>query len=182
MGQKIIICGLNGAGKSTLGKSLAAALGCRFLDIEDYYFPQKGAGYHEAAARTRDEVRVSLLNDLKKHDHLILASVKGNEFEEVKALLTKAVFVRVPEDIRMKRVWDRSYRQFGARILPGGDLYEEEKRFFDKIAKRTEREVEDWLEQIGIPVIRVDGTRTIEDNTATLARMLRTDGTDIRRA
>ena len=40
MGNKIIVCGGNGAGKSTLGIYLASQLGCKFLDIEDYYFPE----------------------------------------------------------------------------------------------------------------------------------------------
>lgn len=48
------------------------------------------------------------------------------------------VFIDVPRDIRLQRVKDRSYQKFGNRMLPSGDLYEQEKRFFDLVESRTE--------------------------------------------
>ena len=41
------------------------------------------------------------------------------------------VLLNVPKDIRLQRVKDRSYRKFGNRILPNGDLYEQEKVFLN---------------------------------------------------
>lgn len=34
-----------------------------------------------------------------------------------------------PKDIRLRRVKNRSFRMFGDRILPGGDLYKQEEEF-----------------------------------------------------
>lgn len=175
MGNKVIICGLNGVGKSTLGKNLAKALDYKFLDIENYYFPKNNTDYYYCNALTRDEVQTSLLNDLKKYDNLILASVKGNYCDEVEALLTKVIYIQVPKDVRMKRVWNRSYNKFGVRILPDGDLYEKEKSFFNMVEKRSEKDVEDWLLNIRVPVIRVNGIKSIEDNTAGLVQILNKD-------
>lgn len=175
MGNKIIICGLNGAGKTTLGKNLAKALDYKFLDIENYYFPKNNADYYYINSITRDEVQTALLNDFKKYDNFILASVKGNYCDEVESLLTKAIYIQVSKDVIMERVWNRSYNKFGVRILPDGDLYEKEKNFFNMVEKRSEKEVEDWLLNIGVPVIRINGIKSIEDNTETLVKILNKD-------
>ena len=173
MGHKIIVCGGNGAGKSTLGRVLADRLSCKFADIEGYYFPEPAADYPYETVRTRDEVRALLLADLRTYDNLVLASVKGDFGAEVEALLTAAVFVSVPKELRMKRVRDRSFSKFGGRMLPGGDLYERECQFFDLVSQRPELDGADWLETASLPALEVDGTRPADDNAEVILRWLR---------
>lgn len=173
MYNRIIVCGGNGAGKSTMGRKLAEELNYKFMDIEDYYFPKTDKDYIYAAARSREEVSNLLLEDMKKYHNFILASVKGNYGDEVMSMFTCAVFISVPKDIRMKRVRDRSFQKFGDRILPDGDLYEKEKRFFDMVGQRSEQDVEDWLNTVNIPIIRVDGTMPIAYNTEEIIRKLK---------
>ncbi|HKM33996.1 MAG TPA: hypothetical protein VJY54_04545 [Lachnospiraceae bacterium] len=67
---------------------------------------------------------------------------------------------------------DRSYQKFGDRMLPGGDLYEKEESFFDMVEQRSVKDVTEWLDTINIPVIQVDGTKTIEDNCETIMTIL----------
>lgn len=172
MPNRIILCGLNGSGKSTLGRALAQSLGWQFLDIEDYWFPEKQVSYAYETVRTREEVNRLLHIDLLKAPDCILASVKGNVGEENIRLFTGAVWLRVPKEIRMQRIYSRSYGKFGDRILPGGDLYEKEKQFFDMAESRREAEVEDWLRTLTIPVIRADGTLPISENGKILRQML----------
>ncbi len=172
MANKILICGGNGAGKSTLGRKLAQRLGWKFMDIEDYYFPKNNTDYNYETARTREEVASLLLEDMKKHDNFVLASVKGNYGEAVASMFTCAVMISVPKEVRMERVRDRSYQKFGDRMLQGGDLYEKEKRFFDMVEKRSEDDVTEWLDTMGMPVIRVDGTQTVERNVEMVMHLL----------
>ena len=172
MSNRIILCGLNGSGKSTLGKALAGSLSWPFLDIEDYWFPEKNASYAYETTRTRDEVNRLLHADLRKYPDCILATVKGNVGEENIRLFTGAVWLRVPKEIRMQRIYSRSYGKFGDRLLPGGDLYEKEKQFFDMAEGRTEAEVENWLYTLTVPVIQADGTLPIPENVERLRRML----------
>ena len=82
------------------------------------------------------------------------------------------MYLQVPKEIRMRRIYDRSYGKFGDRMLPGGDLYEAEKQFLDMAERRTDEEVEDWLAALTIPVIRADGTLPILENTKILCRIL----------
>ena len=172
MAHKIIICGGNGAGKSTLGKALAAKTGWEFRDVEDYYFPKTDPDYLYAVQRTQEEVVSLLYDDLNKYDDLIFASVRGNYSEQTAAMFTCAVFVSVPKETRMKRVRQRAYDKFGDRVCEGGDLYEREKAFYDLIEKRTDKIVTDWLDTMDIPVIRVDGTKPIEENIGAITDWL----------
>lgn len=160
----IIICGLNGTGKSTLGKALAEKLHFYFIDNEDLYFPKTDAHYMYASPRTREEVEKILFREIKTHENFIFASVKGDYGEAVYPSFQYAVLIEVPKDIRIKRVQKRSFEKFGNRMLPGGDLYEQEEKFFNLVSSRAENTVEEWVKSLNCPIIRIDGTKSIEEN------------------
>ena len=164
MGTGIIICGLNGTGKSTLGKALAERLNFYFIDNEDLYFPKADPIYIYAAPRTRKEVEKLLFNEIKAHENFIFASVKGDYGEAIYPFFQYVVLIDVPRDIRIERVKNRSFQKFGNRMLLGGDLYEQEKHFFDLVKSRAEDTVEKWVQSLNCPIIRIDGTKPIEEN------------------
>ena len=160
MGIGIIVCGLNGVGKSTLGKALAEKLCCHFIDIEELYFPKTDHDYIYAAPRSRDEAESLLITELNAHERFVFASVKG-DFQNTLPFFEYAVLIEAPKEIRLRRVKERSFRKFGGRMLPGGDLYEREQKFFDLVSSRAENIVEEWLSSFNGQVIRVDGTKPI---------------------
>lgn len=161
----IIICGLNGTGKSTLGKALAEKLHFYFIDIENLYFPKTDPNYIYASPRTRKEVEKLLLDEMKTHKNFILASVKGDYGEYIYPLIQYAILLDVPKNIRLQRVKKRSFQKFGNRMLSGGDLYEQEEKFFHFVESRDENTVEEWVKSLKCPVIRIDGTQPIDENT-----------------
>ena len=148
MGTGMIICGLNGTGKSTLGKALAERLHFHFIDNEDLYFPKTDSDY---------------------------AAVKGDYGESVSSFFQYAVLIAVPRDIRLKRVRNRSFQKFGNRMLPGGDLYEREERFFDLVQSRAEDTVEKWVQSLRCPIIRIDGTKPIEENVNFIVQQIHSE-------
>ena len=169
----IILCGMNGSGKSTLGRALAQSLGWRFIDNEDLYFPKTDAGYLYAGERTQAEVERLLLEAVSEDDRFVFAAVRGNYGEAVLPHYRAAVLVEVPRETRLTRVRQRSLDKFGDRALPGGDLYEKEKTFYDLIAARPEDYALRWLEGLTLPLLRVDGTRPVEENIAVITEWLR---------
>ena len=164
MGTGIIMCGLNGTGKSTLGKALAEKLNFYFIDNEDLYFPKTDPNYIYASPRTREEVENLLFSEIRAHENFVFASVKGDYGEAIYPFFQYAVLIDVPKDIRIQRVKNRSFQKFGKRIFPGGDLHEQEERFFDFVKSRSENAVEEWVRSLSCPIIRVDGVRPIEEN------------------
>ena len=168
----LIICGMNGSGKSTLGRALAERLGWRFIDNEDLYFPKTDPARPFAAERAKDEVEALLLAEVQRDERFVFAAVRGNYGETVLPYYKAAVLVEVPREVRLERVKARSYGKFGARMLPGGDLYESEKAFYDLIAARPEDYATRWLDAVDIPVLRVDGTRPVGENVGVIVDWL----------
>ena len=168
----LIVCGMNGSGKSTLGRALAQHLGWQFLDNEELYFPKADPEHPFAVERTQEEVEHLLLEAVCQEEKLVFAAVRGNYGEAVLPYYKAAVLVEAPRDVRLKRVQERSYRKFGARMLPGGDLYESEKRFYDLVAARPEDYATRWLDAVDLPVLRVEGTRPVEENIVIITEWL----------
>ena len=70
----------------------------------------------------------------------------------------------VPEEIRIERGKNRSFQKLGNKMLFGGNLYKQEERFFDLVKSRSENTVEKWIQSLNCPIIRIDGTKPIEEN------------------
>lgn len=176
MGMGIIVCGLNGSGKSTLGKTLAEKLHFHFIDNEDLYFPKTDAHYIYASPRTREEVEKLLWSEIRAHENFVFASVKGDYGESVYPFFQYAILIEVPKDIRIQWVKNRSFQKFGERMLLGGDLHEQEEKFFDFVKSRPENTVEEWVKSLKCPVLRIDGTKTIEENVDFIIEQIQNPG------
>lgn len=166
MGIGILVCGLNGVGKSTFGRALAAQLKFHFIDSEELFFSSADPDSPYSAPRPRAEAIAVLERTLEDCDNFVLAAVKGDYGSRTVSEYRCVVLLEAPGEIRMRRVVDRSFQRFGERMLPGGDLYEQELNFFAAVSNRDERYVLDWVRNLNCPMIRVDGTRTIEENLA----------------
>ena len=160
----IMICGLNGTGKSTLGRMLADRMGYEFIDNEELFFPKTDPSYMFSDPRSKEEVIRLLEERISDNDRFIFAAVKGDYGDKLIASLDHVVLIEVPKQIRRQRVRDRSYQKFGDRILPGGDLYDIESKWFALTDSRPETYVTDWLKTVNRPVIRIDGTLPAEKN------------------
>ena len=160
----ILICGLNGTGKSTLGRLLADRMRYEFIDNEDLFFPKADPSYTFSSPRSEEDVIRLLEEKISENNRFIFAAVRGNYGDRLIASLDYIVLIEVPKQIRSKRVRDRSYQKFGARILPGGDLYDKENKWFSLTDGRPETYVTDWLETVNCPVIRIDGTMPVKEN------------------
>lgn len=174
MGIGILVCGLNGSGKSTLGRTLAETIGFHFIDNEDLYFHKLNPEYLYDSPRSDEEVEKLLMHEVRVHDNFVFAAVKGNYGVDILSYYKYVVLLDTPKDIRVQRVRNRSYQKFGDRMLRGGDLYEREEGFFHHVSSRTENEVEEWVQvQLpNCPIIRVNGTKPIEDNVAFITEKL----------
>lgn len=168
----IIVCGMNGSGKSTLGKALSEALRCSFIDNENLYFDRSSATDPYTHARSRKEVAELLLEQVRQCGSFVFASVKGDYGDDILPYYRYAVLIDVPKDIRMQRIRSRSYGKFGARMLPGGDLYESEEQFFRMVSDRPDDYAERWVNTLSCPVIRVDGTVPVAENVEKIRRII----------
>lgn len=159
MPKGIAIVGLNGSGKTTLGRALAERLGYYRMDVEDYYFPKSDVPY--AVARTREEVERLMLADIAEHGDFVLSAVCA-DFAAIEPFYELIVYLEAPQNERMERIRQRSIDKFGSRVLPGGDMYEQEESFFAFAAKRTPDKIEKWIKTVACPVLRIDSRKPTE--------------------
>ena len=170
MRHGIAIVGANGSGKTTLGKYLANLLGYTHMDVEDYYFKDSKIPYTNP--RTREEVKELLFVDIKKQDQFILSSVNCDFGDDINAMYDCVIYIKVPLEIRLNRVKQRSVDKFGSRVLEGGDMYEQEQGFFRFVASRTMDKTDTWLQNIKCPIIYINGTEPIASNAKMITEKL----------
>lgn len=159
MPQGIIIFGLNGSGKTTLAKAVAASLSCPALDEETYYFLPSDIPF--SRPRSREECHAALLQDIPSQGPFVLSATRGDCGEAINAMYALAILLSAPQPVRMERIRSRSLERFGDRVLPGGDMYEQEEKFFATAVSRSEAELEPFLQSLSCPVLRLDSTEPI---------------------
>lgn len=157
----ILIFGPNGSGKTTLGRELARKLNCKHMDVEDYYFLPSNIPY--TVSRTKDEVIPLMLADVEKYGKFVLSAVTGDFGEKIISKYDLAVCITVPRDIRIERIKQRAVDKYGERVLPGGDMFENNNRFIDFAANRPLTLIDDFTKKLTCPVIYLDGTKTVDE-------------------
>ena len=163
----IIVFGANGAGKTTLGRELARILNFKHMDIEEYYFEKSEIPY--TMARSREDCTKLMLADIEKYRSFVLSAAVGNFGDTIPQFYELAVYMSAPLELRLERVKKRSLDQYGIRTLKGGDMYEQEQKFFDFVATRPLSTIDRWAEALACPVIRIDGTVSLCENAANIA-------------
>ncbi len=171
MANGILIFGGNGSGKTSLGRELARTLNYKHIDIEDYYFNDAEIPY--SAPRSREECIALMLADIEKYGLFVLSSVRGDLGEKINSMYELAVYLSAPLEIRLDRVKKRAYKRFGNRVLEGGDMYQQEQRFFNVVASRSLEDIELWAEALACPVIKIDATKPISENVEYIASQYR---------
>ena len=187
----IAILGMNGAGKSTLAHALAKVTGYTEMDVEDFYFPEQRASRlhaleHDTVAvtehlgdlpfsvpRSKAEVEELLLDAIPENGGFILAGVTLNFREELLSRLTLAVELETPLKTRIQRIEDREIRRFGDRVLPGGDMYEQQVDFRRMVETRDPASASQSAEKLLCPVIKLSGTASVEENIAVILSHLK---------
>lgn len=161
MNNGIIITGLNGCGKSTVCKLIAEKINYYSMDVEDYYFIKSDIPYSKF--HTLEQTRQLMLDDIRKHGDFVLATVNCDWGEEISSMYKLAVVLKAPLDIRMERIKKREYEKFGDRVLRGGDLYESQQKFHNKVLNRDEKHIEKQMQFITCSVLELDAILPIDD-------------------
>ncbi len=186
----IALLGLNGSGKSTLAHAISQQLNFYEMDIEDYYFPEQKESRLKAlegdssektllpdilpfsSSLTKSDVESLLLKDILMHPHFVLAGVTMNWREEILSRVRIAFLIKTPLEIRLQRIQDREIMRFGSRVLPGGDMYDQQCEFRRIVAEKDSEIVYLSAERLSCPVIKLDGTRSVEDNLQLIKRFI----------
>ena len=116
-GPRLRVLGSTGSGKTTAGRSVAAALGVPFLELDNVFWHMVQPMY--STNRSDEECRALLREFLDAHDAWV---IEGSYLRWSGLTLdsaTEAVLIEIPLHRRLRRLWGRWW--VGRRGLRGGD-------------------------------------------------------------
>jgi adenylate kinase family enzyme len=188
MATRIHVFGASGSGCTTLGRALAERLDCVNLDSDTYFWLPSDPPFQQM--RDREERRVLLGADLQQHESWTLSGSISGWGDVFIPLFDLVVFLWVPPAVRLTRLAERERRRFGAEALaPGGVMHENHATFMawaaeydtGDVTMRSRARHEQWLPLVSCPVVRLEGTGTVDEHTqAVLARLDSPDGAEAR--
>ena len=159
---RIHVFGASGSGTSTLARALAAHIGCPHFDVDSYYWQPTDPPFR--VKRHPDE-RLSLLRADLDGQTWVLSGSMVSWGDVLTHRFTLAVFVYVPQAVRIQRLEVRERERYGSRIEPGGDMHTQYGEFIEwassydspRTDTRTKVVHEAWIEKLPCKVVRVDG-------------------------
>jgi adenylate kinase family enzyme len=170
--KNIHITGASGSGVTTLGKALSQECGSMHLDIDDYFWLPTDPPYTTKRPR---ELRLALLNEAfaRASDRgWVLSGSILDWGNSLVPLFDLTIFISTPTELRMQRLRAREAVQFGAEaIAPGGSRHKEHEWFIayasaydeEKHEGRSRARHEALLAQLPCPVLRLDGSSTVDE-------------------
>lgn len=177
--KSIIIFGGPGAGDTTLGKELARQLNFQHFDLDDYLWSFDTV-IPFTVTRPREERIKNLMDDISKYPCFVMSGSMYSIREYFTSMFKLAVFIETPVSTRIKRVNAREFARFGDRILAGGDMYIQHQNFIEEVKRYdTDSKVnnikqhEQWITEFTCPVLRVDGTVDISENTSWIINQIK---------
>lgn len=167
--RKIHIFGASGSGTSTLGRNLAAKLGYRFFDADDYYWKKTDPPFTDTVPIP--ERQANMLKDMNGIDRWVLSGSMDSWSEPFLSQFDFVVFLYIPREVRAERLREREKSRHGARILPGGDMHEGFVKFIEWAQQyddgiQTGRSLprhEVWMKRVTCPLLRIEKVVTQEE-------------------
>jgi len=169
--MKINIIGASGSGTTTLAGNLAQMFNYIHLDSDKYFWKDTEKQF-EHATDSMERNRL-LKEDLERFENDILSGPIFHWGENLTNYFNLVVFLYVPHNIRMKRLQLREYARYGSLIETDAQTKYSYNDFMDFAARyddpqfdntRTFHAQQNWLSSLDIPVIRIEGDYTLEEN------------------
>lgn len=178
--KRIHIFGASGSGTTTLAKSLAERLNIPHLDTDDYFWVKTDIPHTEIRQL---EKRIELLKtDLEKHPEWVLSGSLCGWGDFTIPMFTLAIFLWVPEDLRLSRLKERETGRFGQEALaPGGWFHENHTGFMEWAAQydtagtemRSRALHEEWMKTLPCRLVRFEQPLSIDIMVAQVQEYLK---------
>ncbi|MET3526611.1 AAA family ATPase [Phenylobacterium koreense] len=170
MPARIHIVGASSSGTTTLGAALAERLPAAHLDSDAFFWEATDPPF---ATKRPPEERVALMEAAMADapSWIISGSMMGWG-EVFVPRLDLAVFLRVPQEVRMARLLARERARYGQAIEPGGAQHAAHLEFVEWARNyeqpgfpgRSLERHRAWLAALPCPVIEIEGAPSLEDS------------------
>ena len=177
MYKKIHILGASGAGTTTLGKAIGEKYGHTHLDTDDFFWEQTDPPFTQKREVGERQRRIAA--EIARHEKWVLSGSMTDWGDRFLPHFDLVIYIYTQTEIRLKRLHIREEKRFGARIQPGGDMYDEHQNFLVWASEYDTGDLQmrsacmhaAWLEKVPCRIIRMDGALPLEENLKLLDRM-----------
>lgn len=166
MTVRLHIFGASGSGTTTLARTLAERCGWLHLDTDDvYWLPSEPPYLHK---RPPQERVTMISKQAAQAPNWVLSGSLCSWGEALIPSFTHALFLRLDDAERMRRLQQRESQRYGARIQPGGDMHAQSQAFLEWAAGYEHGDIqtrsllmhETWIKRhLACPLLRLDSTR-----------------------
>ncbi len=168
--KKIHILGASGSGTTTLGQALAARLGYRHFDTDNYFWLPTKPPFKEQ--REEEERKALLAHDLHNTTAWILSGSLCGWGDIFIPAFELVVFLWIPPALRMARLAKREIERYGEEnIKAGGAMYAASQAFLTWAAgydeggldMRSRARHEQWLAGLPCRILRLEGDLSVAE-------------------
>ncbi|MCL2373352.1 MAG: AAA family ATPase [Defluviitaleaceae bacterium] len=178
MKNRIHIFGASGSGTSTIAEEICQRIGYKHFDTDSYYWQPTSPPFTK---KRPIEERLALMNtDLAAQEKWVLSGSLDGWGNPLIPLFELAVFVYVPNEIRIERLKARETQRYGEAILPGGSMHASSREFINWAAGYESGELtgrslprhQAWMAQLKCELLRIENI-SLEDSVNAIITSLK---------
>ncbi|MBF4691511.1 AAA family ATPase [Fusibacter ferrireducens] len=167
--KRIHILGASGSGTTTLGEELSKEIDYSHFDTDDYFWIKTDPPY---TTKRPVEERIDLISkDIKNSDRWILTGSLCGWGDIFIPYFDLVIYLRIPKEIRMKRLLEREKMRYGKKIEEGNVMYVAHGEFMDWASKYDDGDLDirsksshyKWLKNLNCKVLRIEENIELED-------------------
>ncbi len=175
----IHIFGASGSGATTLAKAVRTRFGYRFIDVDDAMWEPTDPPF--TVRRPDVEIRRRIAAELAQSERSVISGAIVGWGDVFIPSIDLAVYLHLPEELRIERINQRERARFGSRVEPGGDLYRQHLDFLawarsydsDDPTRRSRAQHEKWLSGLRCPILRIDTPLSLDELVALVETAIR---------
>jgi len=183
--MKLLIFGASGSGTTTLGKEIEKRTDFKHLDVDDYYWQKTEPPFQEKIPlNKRNE---NLKADFEKFRNIVLSGSMVSWGKEWETSFDLAIFIRLDNDERMKRLEKREIIRYGEKLLTNKKNQRDSKAFLEwanqyenpNFDGRSLKVHNDWIKLLKCDILRIDGGVELKDKMKIVLTKIKTTGNTV---
>jgi len=183
--MKILIFGASGTGTRTLGKEIEKRTDFIHLDVDDYYWKKTEPPFQEKILLV--ERNKNLKTDFKKYQNVLVSGSMVSWGKEWETAFDLAVFIKLENNERMKRLKKREIEHYGKNLLTNKKIQKNSKAFLEwadqyenpNFDGRTLKVHNAWIELLNCKTLMIDGKTKLNDNVEKVMMEIKTTGNNV---
>lgn len=168
--MKLLIFGASGSGTTTLGKEVERRSNFKHLDVDDYYWKKTKLLFQEKIPLT--ERNKKLKADFNKFENVIVSGSMVSWGKEWEIAFDLAVFIRLENKERIKRLKKRETERYGDKLLTDEKIQRNSNAFLEwanqyensSFNGRTLKIHNNWIKLLDCKVLRINGEVELKYN------------------